>query len=92
MNNNDSTPNELFSVAVFSDGPGKTIPEERVMVGKGGSVTVLFFPEFGCMVRTVIVDGMPTGGYNRESNSYTFKNVSEKHTLRVEFTEPSGNA
>ena len=91
MNTGYSTSNELFSVAVFSSGPGKTSPKERVMVGKGDSVTVSFFPESGCMVRTVIVDGMPTGDYNRESNSYTFKNVVEKHVIRVEFTEPSGN-
>jgi hypothetical protein len=89
--NNNSTSNELFSVAVFSDGPGKTSPRERVMVGKGDSVTVLFLPESGCMVRTAIVDGMPTGDYNRDLNSYTFKNVAENHTIRVEFTEPSGN-
>jgi hypothetical protein len=75
--NNNSTSNELFSVAVFSEGPGKTSPEERVMVGKGGSVTVLFFPESGCMVRTVIVDGMPTKDYDQRTDSFTFKNVTE---------------
>ena len=87
-----SMSNESFAVMIFVDGPGNTSPENRVIVQKGGSLTISFTPDPGCAVKTVFIDGMPTQGYNREANSYTFSNVTEKHAIRVEFASPSGNA
>ena len=87
----DSIPNELFSVMIFSDGPGKTNPEDRVIVQKGDSLNISFIPDPGCGVAAVFIDGMPTKDYNRETNSYMFKNIGEKHTVRVEFYLPLGN-
>ena len=89
MNTGYSTSNELFSVAVFSSGPGKTSPEERIVVGKGGSVTVLFIPDSGCVVSAVFVDGMPTKDYDQRTDSFTFKNVTERHVIKVEFSQSS---
>ena len=87
----NSISNELFAVTIFSDGPGKTNPENRFMVPRGLTLTIFFIPDPGCAVATVFVDGMPTKDYNRENNSYTFSSVTEKHVIRIDFTALSVN-
>ena len=48
-----SISNESFAVTIFVDGPGKTSPENRVIVQKGDSLTIFLIPDPGCAVIAV---------------------------------------
>ncbi|MBO7151340.1 MAG: hypothetical protein J6V77_00740, partial [Clostridia bacterium] len=50
-------------------------------VAYGGNITYTFTPDEGYKVKDVKVDGVSVGA----SNSYTFHNVTENHTIYVEF-------
>ena len=68
------------SVWIESEGPGKTIPTGRLYVREDSNLTVLFQPDEGYEVHSLVVDGVtiiPDG------NAYTFFNIKGEHKLDV---------
>ena len=57
------------------------ISEGELYIGAGQDFTITFTPDEGNVVSRLVVDGEQV----EAANSYTFKNLSADHTIRVEF-------
>jgi hypothetical protein len=65
-----------------SSGPNGSIdPAGTVLVNEGSNQTFTFIPQTGYVVRNVRVDGTNIGA----TNTYTFNNVQEDHSISVTF-------
>ena len=83
----DPTPPATSYEITATAGEGGTIsPSGTVSVTAGGSKSFSITPDEGYLVQSVVVDGVNVGA----TDSYTFTNVSEDHTISVTFIR--GNA
>ena len=65
-------------------GPNGTIsPANEITVNEGNSATFTFTPAENYRVQRVLVDNNPVGN----ATTYTFTNVTENHTIHVDFEE-----
>jgi hypothetical protein len=62
-------------------GPGRISPEGTVPVPEGGEPTFRLFPDAGCRVREVRVDG----AYAGQTTAYTFPPVRVDHAITASF-------
>ncbi len=67
---------------------GSIAPSGQVFVDDGGSQSFGLYPDAGYRVLEVYLDGQPTGSENR--NSFELTNVTQDHTVHVEFTLDGG--
>ena len=72
-------------ITVEAPANGAVSPSGRVSVREGASQSFTFTPNSGYAVSDVLVDGKSVGAVS----SYTFKNVTASHTLKVTFA-PAG--
>ena len=73
----------LFYTISASAGPNGAIsPEGEVFVEPGEDKTFAMLPNSGCRIQKVLVDGMDVGPVE----SYTFRSVSENHSIMVQFS------
>ena len=68
-----------FRIQVVKKGPGKVSGSKSVKYG--GKYTVKLQPKAGKRIKKVYIDGKK----KKLRNSYTFKNVKKKHTIKVLF-------
>ena len=70
-----------------SAGDGGTIRSDKdSSVANGGSITYTITPDKGYYISDVLVDGKSVGAVT----SYTFKDVTQKHTIKAVFAEITG--
>lgn len=72
-----------YTITASAGDGGSISPSGKVSVSYGSSKTFTMKPAEGYEVADVLVDGKSVGAVN----SYTFKNVREKHTIEVIFAE-----
>ena len=78
-----SFPGIQLTVSVNSGENGKADPSGVVNVDYDSELSVIFTPNFGYAVGSVIADGKEM----TPSSKYTFENIKENHTLSVSFKE-----
>jgi len=69
---------------------GVIMPEGEIQVISEDSVEFIFIPNFGYDIKNVMVDGISNQNAV-ENGSFMFSNVSENHTIHVEFYNLSVN-
>jgi hypothetical protein len=69
-------------VSASAGSGGSISPNGTVMINHGGSQTFYFYPNPGYEIEQVLIDGSLVGS----TNSYTFSNVTENHTIFVSFS------
>lgn len=72
-----------YTITASAGEGGSISPSGRVSVSSGTNKTFTMKPAEGYQVADVLVDGESVGAVS----SYTFKNVREKHTIEVTFSE-----
>ena len=79
------TSSSRFDIDISCIGRGSVSPygDGTITIAKGNSRTFTFTPDSGYVVSSVYVDGK----YVSNKQEYTFKNVTDDHTLRVEFAK-----
>lgn len=82
-----SSSSSRFSITV-TQSEGGTIAPSSATVAKGGSKTFTITADEGWQIADVLVDGKSVGAVS----SYTFKNVTEKHTITAMFEPMEGAA
>ena len=82
----EGTPVQEDSVITAKAGENGTItPSGSVTVKAGADQTFTIAPSAGYIVSSVLVDGTDVGAVT----SYTFKNVTENHTIEASFEKPA---
>lgn len=78
-----------YDITILSSYGGTVTPNDdgSITVARGNDRTFYFEPDTGYAVSAVYVDGTLVSARN---NQYTFTNVRDDHTLRVEFTRTNG--
>lgn len=71
-----------YTITASKTGNGTIDPEGAITVNAGEDITFTFTAGAGYAIATVFVDGE----ISEERESYTFSNVNEDHTIRVDFT------
>lgn len=66
---------------------GTISPAGWTSVGEGGEQTFTITPDAGYAVAKVLVDGRSVGAVS----SYTFRNVTQDHTIEAVFMKANGN-
>ena len=78
-----------YNIQITKEGNGTIVPDpgadNKVTIGEWRDQTFTFIPEKGYVVFDVLVDGKSVGA----STSYSFKNITKDHTLRVIFRKDS---
>ncbi|MCQ2263552.1 MAG: T9SS type A sorting domain-containing protein, partial [Bacteroidales bacterium] len=72
-----------FSVVAAVQGNGSITPSDTSWVVCGNDQTYIFTPDAGWFVQELFIDGQSMG--TPTSDSYTFYNVSDNHTIEVVF-------
>ncbi|PHV70916.1 hypothetical protein CS063_07800 [Sporanaerobium hydrogeniformans] len=78
-----------YDIQITKEGNGTIVPDpgadNKVTIPEWSDQTFTFTPEKGYMVFDVLVDGKSVGA----STSYSFKNITKEHTLKVIFRKDS---
>jgi len=77
---------DQFTITSSAATGGHIIPEGKTTVNAGAQQTYIFKANDGFEISKVIVDGTSIGVVQ----NYTFYNVTEDHTIKVNFKEASG--
>ena len=72
-----------YEITASSVGNGTISPSGTTQLFDKQSITYRFEPEVGYYILKLVIDGIEVFGV--EENSYTFSNVTEDHTISVEF-------
>lgn len=78
-----------FDIVSESSDNGKISPLGTISVRKGTDQTFIFTPDEGYRIENVMVDGVNV--FSGSGSSYTFTNVTEAHTIRVNYVEEDKN-
>jgi len=78
------TPN-AFTITVICGGTGNITPNGTIIVRRGESKTFEITPNKGYKIENVYIDGEGIGPVD----SYTFKNITKNHKIRVTFKKKS---
>jgi len=70
-----------FNITATSDPNGTITPSGNISVNQGGISTFQFKPNNGYSVDEIFVDGISIGS----QNSYTFRNITQPHTIHATF-------
>ena len=73
-----------FTVTATSGAGGSISPEGDSNVGYGADQSYTILPEYGYKINNLIVDYQPV---NIRSNEFSFRNVTENHTISVNFSK-----
>ena len=79
---------QVFTIEASFEGNGQISPNGNVTVEYGNSQKFNFTAENGYHTSAIIVDGVELDGYDlvfASKEGYTFENVTENHTIKVEF-------
>lgn len=77
-----------YTITAKAEENGTISPNGEVSVKEGENASFTFMPEEGYEVSDVLVDGKSVG----KADSYTFSNVSDNHTVTVQFQKKSGGS
>lgn len=80
---NAITPTTRYTITASAGEGGSISPKGSVLVSRGGDKTFTMKADEGYEIDDVLVDGESVGAVD----SYTFKNVKEKHTISVSFRQ-----
>lgn len=86
---NSGTVTTYYSIDVSCSSGGTVFPSGTNSVKKGNSLTVTWAPQSGYVIDGVYIDGVLD---NSHDGSYTFRNVTESHTLYVRYVRDSGSS
>ncbi|MBS4029684.1 MAG: choice-of-anchor D domain-containing protein, partial [Ignavibacteriales bacterium] len=75
------TRNRVFLIIASSTLNGTITPQDTIEVAMNRSVTYSIVPNFGYRINSVVIDGFDIGA----TNSFTFDDVSEPHTISATF-------
>ena len=81
------TPKNSYTIKASAGVGGSISPGGNITVDEGETQTFYFTPYQGYSVQSVVVDGVNTGA----PSSYTFRNVTSAHTIRVIFVSNGGS-
>lgn len=79
----------VYTITATQSAGGQTTPNGETSVNAGGSVYYYFTPNEGYFVSTIKIDGVSLSGNSLTAainNGYTFENITQNHTIYVEFT------
>jgi hypothetical protein len=72
---------DVYTITAAADVNGSITPSGAITVNRGGSQNYTITPDEGHKVRSVIIDGANRGAIT----SYTFTNITAKHTINAYF-------
>ena len=75
-------PNPIFTITATADANGSITPQGDIHVEQGSSLTFNIFPNFGAVIKQVLVDGEDIGPVE----TYTFSNINKNHTIFALFS------
>ena len=85
----DSDQDERYIITLYVGEGGKASRDAgKFSVREGRDVTITFTPDEGNVVSRLVVDGEEV----EAADSYTFENLAEDHTIRVEFGKAAAAA
>jgi len=72
-----------YNIVASANSGGQITPAGTIVVQEGGDATFNFLPDPGYFIDVILVDG----NAQSPAGSYTFSNVTENHTISVEFVQ-----
>ncbi|MCF6283189.1 MAG: choice-of-anchor D domain-containing protein [Candidatus Polarisedimenticolaceae bacterium] len=72
-----------FTITATASAHGSISPAEPLTVNAGSDQTYTITPDSGYQVKTLLIDGIAA---LTAANSYTFSNITDNHTIDVEFS------
>ncbi|MBO5021931.1 MAG: InlB B-repeat-containing protein [Clostridia bacterium] len=81
---------QTFTITASKTGNGYISPAGTTTRDYGGKVKYTFTAEEGYQISQILIDGIALTGTDLENaiaNGYTFENITQNHTISVEFTK-----